>query len=183
MQLPLHLLHARGRDAVAPALRGDDVRRDRAARPDLRAALRRPRDPPHRWRTDRAGAPSRAGREARSDRGTGRSGRSGDDHQRRHDATRRPDAARRRTAAGQHQPRHARPGEVPADDPSRRTRAGARRHRGRQGGRVLAGQDQRGHRAGRERRRDRRAGRVRPQTTTSRFASSSSCRSTPTGTG
>ena len=111
LQLPLHVLHAgRGHDVAAPQ-RGADVRGDRAPGPDLRRALRRRGDPPHRWRADGQGPPAGARRQA----GRARR-RRGDDHQR-GDAARHGEApAHGRAAPGQHQPRFARPGEVRADD-------------------------------------------------------------------
>ena len=77
------------------------------------------------------------------------------------------DSLRRRAVLGHHPPRRAGPGP--------------RRHRSRPGGRVRAGEAQRRARAGRERRRDRRLRHLRPPSRASRCASSSSCRSTPSG--
>ena len=62
LQLPLHVLHARGGHDVAAAQRGADVRGDRAHRPADGRALRRRLDPPHRRRADRAGPPAAARR-------------------------------------------------------------------------------------------------------------------------
>ena len=166
-----------------PAFGRHAVRGDRTARPDLRRAVRRSTGSGSPAANPRSARTSRARREAGGARRTRRPGRSRDDHQRRHDAPDRRHASRGRPAQGQHQPRHARPREVPPDDPARRARPRARRHRGGQGGRIRSGQDQCGHRAQRERRRDRRRWRPMAANRGSRSGSSSSCRSTPTATG
>ena len=82
--------------------------------------------------------------------------RRGDDDQRGHAAPARRRAAGGRAAAGQHQPRHARPRAVRGDDPARRARPRARRHRRRPRGRVRPGEDQHRRAARRQRRRARR---------------------------
>ena len=149
---------------MAAPQRGADVRGDRAARPADRRAVRRRRRSASPAASRRCGPTCRVLvaklAALRTDAGpidlamttNGATLRL---------ARRRP--ARGRAAAGQHQPRHARPRPVRRDDPARRARPRARRHRRRQGGRVRPGQGQRRRRARRQRRRDRRPRRVRPR--------------------
>src|SRR5204862_290494 len=61
LQLPLHVLHAGGGDAMAAPLGRDAVRGDRPPRADLRRALRGRRDPTDRWRADSARPRARPG--------------------------------------------------------------------------------------------------------------------------
>ena len=70
-----------------------------------------------------------------------------------------------------------------ADDPARRARQRARRHRGRQGGRVRPGQDQRRRSSAASTTTRSSTSPASAASTASRCGSSSSCRSTPTGTG
>ena len=187
LQLPLHVLHARGgHDSGCPrseVLTFEEI--ERLARVFVER-FGVDGDPPHRWRADRAGPPRRCSSQlpaAAADCAAARRRRArpGDDHQRGHAApARRTSCARAGLRPGQHQPRLA----ATATASPRMTRRDEL-------DRVLDGIDA-AKEAGfdpvkinavvaarRQRRRDRRPRRRSAASAASRCASSSSCRSTP----